>query len=62
MWYLNDIPIAPRASCFGCKYRKDMVGGECKMYLYMDELACIEGKKEERDESVQSDGRVREPV
>ena len=62
MWCKDERPIAACSACISCKYRKDMVGGECKMYLYMDELACIEGKKEERDESVQSDGRVREPV
>ena len=60
MWWIDDRPIAEYAECLGCKFRKDMKGGECPMYNYMGEGACIEGRK--KDESLQSDGRMQKSV
>lgn len=60
MWWKDERPIAACSACISCKFRKDMKGGDCPMYNYMGEGACIEGRK--KDESVRTDGRLQKPV
>lgn len=60
MWWKDERPIAACSACLVCKFRNDMKGGDCPMYNYMGEGACIEGRK--KDESVRTDGRLQKPI
>ena len=62
LWWLDEKPFAEYSECIGCKYRQEMLkNGECKMYLYMDSLACKEGK-EAKDGAVRPDSGLQGAV